>query len=282
MFHLQKTIRRALAEDVGWGDITSNSVVEKDQNVVAEITSRQQGILAGLEAARQAFVLTDQLIDLESDFIEGDSIAEGDVIAEVCGPGRGVLTAERVALNFLQRLSGIATATSRAVKSVADTDTEIIDTRKTTPGLRYLEKGAVRAGGGQNHRMGLDDAVLIKENHLFVAGGITEAVNRARDRVGPTVKIEVETETLQQVQEAVEAGADIIMLDNMPVKKMREAVQLVTGSAMVEASGGMTPESIAEVAACGVDLISMGYLTHSAAPVDFSMNVIDVFKSQGG
>ncbi len=282
MFQLEDVVRRALREDIGRGDITSGCLVGEEVHTEARILSRTDGVVAGLQAARQTFAQSDNRISFTSSMRDGDTIGEGDVVATVSGPARGILAAERVALNFLQRLSGVATATAEAVGACCDSEAQIIDTRKTTPGMRWLQKQAVRAGGGKNHRMGLDDAVLIKDNHIALAGGVANAVKKAKRCVGPTVKVEVEAETLQQVRDAIAAGADIIMLDNMSIRKMRKAVKLVDGRALVEASGGVTPATAAEVAASGVDLISMGYLTHSAAPLDMSMQVIDDRSTMGG
>lgn len=270
---VEKTVRAALEEDIGRGDITSEAIVSPDINGEGYIISRADGILAGLLYARQAFKLVDEKIDFNSLVSDGAKIKKNTEIARVTGSARAILTAERVALNFLQRLSGIATATAVAVQAARPWGVQVTDTRKTIPGLRLAEKYAVSVGGGKNHRMGLDDAVLIKDNHLKIAGGVSRAVAQARQRVGHLVKIEVEVEMLEQVREALEAGADVIMLDNMDLDQMRRAVEMVAGRAIVEASGGITPDTVAEVASTGVDVISLGWITHSALPLDISLEL---------
>jgi len=270
---LEKIVRRALEEDLGRGDITSEAIVSRDIRGSGSFLCKSNGIVAGMAYARTAFHLLDSDVQLEPFVNDGGAVTKGSVIGRVYGNARSILSAERVALNFLQRLSGIATATASAVKAVEPFGTRIVDTRKTTPGLRLVEKYAVRVGGGSNHRMGLDDAVLIKDNHIEIAGGIKRAVRLARENVGHLVKIEVETETLEQVQEAIESGADVIMLDNMTCDCMKEAVNLVSGRVLVEASGGLTPDVVADVAAAGVDVISLGWITHSAQPLDISLEL---------
>lgn len=270
---LEETIRRCLEEDIGYGDLTTESIVPTDRRALGRITAKESGRIAGADVVRLAFQLLDSGVELAIDAPDGTDVDAGDTVLRLKGPAWAVLSGERVALNFLQRLSGIASATALAVKAVAPYGTRLVDTRKTTPGLRPLEKYAVRVGGGLNHRMGLDDAVLIKDNHIAVAGSIEEAVRRVRERVGHMVKIEVETETLSQVDEALAARADIIMLDNMDLETMREAVTRIDGRALVEASGNMRLERLAEVAATGVDIISMGWLTHSAPALDLSLNL---------
>lgn len=270
---LEEIVRRALLEDIGPGDVTAEAVIPEDRTARAEIRAKAAGCIAGMAAAATAFRLLDPDVRF-SGVADGTAVKPGDLVAEVAGRARALLSAERVALNFLQRLSGIATATARAVAAAAPYGVRIVDTRKTTPGLRMLEKEAVLAGGGANHRLGLYDAVLLKENHIAVAGGIAAAVERVRARVGHMVKIEVEVESLEQIEEALAAGADVIMLDNMSPDEMRRAVAMIGGRAVVEASGGVTPERVAEVAACGVDVISLGWLTHSAPALDLSMRVV--------
>jgi len=239
-----------------------------------EITAREEGVVAGLAVAQEVFAQVDVRIRFEAALREGARLRPADRLVLLHGPLAGILTGERVALNFLQRMSGVATATCRAVESIRGTGARIVDTRKTTPGLRVLEKYAVRTGGGENHRHSLSDMVLIKDNHIRAAGSITEAVARVRRRCGFTVKIEVETTTLPEVQEALTSAAEIIMLDNMTLEMMREAVRLIGGRALVEASGGITPERLRDVAATGVDLLSLGYLTHSVRSLDLSLNVL--------
>jgi nicotinate-nucleotide pyrophosphorylase (carboxylating) len=270
---LEDIVRRALQEDLGPGDITTEACVAAERRGQAEIMAREGGVLAGMEAAREVFrqvggcVYTALLAD-------GAGLAEGAVLARVEGPTRSLLMGERTALNFLQRLSGIATLTARFVATVAGTKATIVDTRKTTPGLRALEKAAVRAGGGRNHRMGLFDAVLIKDNHIAAAGGIGPAVEAARRDAPYTATIEVEAANLAQVDEALAAGADIIMLDNMDCGTLRAGVERIAGQVLVEASGGITLDSVADVAATGVDFISVGALTHSAPALDIAMKIL--------
>lgn len=264
----------ALSEDVGAGDVTTNSIVPPDLSAAALIVAREEGVVAGLFVAEAVFRLLDGGVSFSSRVREGGQFKEGQVLAEVCGKARAILTGERTALNFLQRLCGIATFTRRLVRLLDGYPARLVDTRKTTPGLRLLEKYAVRAGGGGNHRFGLYDAVLIKDNHLKVAGSIARAVQLARASVPLTMKIEVETENLTQVEEALAAGADIIMLDNMEPEDMRKAVSLVAGRALLEASGGINEKNILAVARSGVDFISAGALTHSAPALDISLEII--------
>ena len=263
----------ALREDIGTGDITADSVVPADVMAVGTILSKSDGIVAGLNVAGEIFRMLDPGIRFERLVSDGEQVHPGQNIATAEGPARPILTAERTVLNFMQRLSGIATMTSEYVRAASVYHATIIDTRKTTPGWRALEKYAVRVGGGRNHRFGLYDAVLIKDNHIAAVGGIAEAVARARERIPHTMKIEVEVEDMDQVREAIEAGADIIMPDNMDTDMMAQAVNLIDGRALVEASGGIRLEDIPAVAATGVDLISIGALTHSAMPLDISMDM---------
>ncbi len=266
-------VAAALAEDLGSGDRTTDSVL-LDETGKAEIIAREEGIVAGLAVAREVFAQIDGRIQFKALLRDGERLRQDDRLVLLHGPLAGILTGERVALNFLQHMSGVASATSRAVESIRGTAARIVDTRKTTPGLRILEKYAVRIGGGENHRFNLSDMVLIKDNHIRCAGSITEAVARVRRRCGFTVKIEVETTTLQEVHEALMSGVEGIMLDNMTPEIMREAVRLIDGRALVEASGGITPDRIKDVAATGVDLLSLGYLTHSVRSLDLSLEVI--------
>ena len=266
-------VRRALAEDVGPGDITTEACVPADAVARGAFLAKQDGVLAGMDVVRECFAQAAPDCALHELLSEGAAFRAGDVPARVEGPARQVLSAERVALNFLQRLCGVATLTRRYVEAVAGTGAVILDTRKTTPGLRALEKAAVRAGGGRNHRFALYDGVIIKDNHIIAAGGITRAVERTRARVAPTVKIEVEATSLEQVREALAAGADIIMLDNMDLATMRAAVELTAGRALVEASGGVNLDTVADIAATGVAFISVGRLTHSAPAIDISLDL---------
>ena len=268
---IREIVAAALAEDIGPGDITSELCVPADRQARAQILAKQDGVLAGLAVARECFRQLSPALVFTAAKQAGEPFGDGELLAEVSGPARAVLAAERTALNFLQRLCGIATLTRRFVDAVAGAGAVIADTRKTTPGLRALEKAAVRAGGGRNHRFALYDAILIKDNHLQIVGGVGPAVQAARRGASAHLKIEVEAASLQQVQAALEAGADIIMLDNMAPESMRQAVQTIGGQALVEASGGVTLENVAEVAATGVDIISVGQLTHSAPAIDISL-----------
>lgn len=268
-------IRRALTEDIGFEDLTTAATVPPSHHSTGKFLAKQKGVVAGLEIAASTFKLLDSGLTFSALIEDGAVVEPGQIIATVEGRTAPLLTAERTALNLLQRLSGIATSTRRAVEAVKDYSCAIVDTRKTTPGLRVLEKYAVRAGGGRNHRFGLFDAVLIKDNHIAAAGGISQAVALVRQRSGHTVKIEVETENLDQVKEALAANADIIMLDNMSIEQMRKAVQLVHGRCPTEASGGITLDILVQVAATGVDMISLGSLTHSVKALDISLNIAD-------
>jgi len=270
---LNELIDCALNEDIGSGDLTTESTVPDNIVAVGYIKAKQHGVVAGLPVARAVFRHLDPDLQFLPRVTEGARISPGDVLVQLNGWARTVLTGERLALNFLQRLSGIATATADLMEIVRDYPVRIVDTRKTTPGLRQLEKYAVRVGGGHNHRLGLFDAVLIKDNHIRVVGSIKQAVANARSQVPHTAKIEVETEDLNGVQEALEAGADIIMLDNMDLHTMAEAVRLVNGRTLVEASGGINAQTIVAVAATGVDIISVGALTHSVTALDISLDV---------
>lgn len=278
---LDDLIRRALAEDIGSGDITTDSLVPVDARAEAVIYSKARGVLAGLPVAERVFQALDPGVRMDKLLADGSTLEAGKVIAKVVGPARALLTGERVALNLLQHLSGIATATRQLVELIEGTGARLVDTRKTTPGLRLLEKYAVRVGGGHNHRAGLYDGVLIKDNHIKVAGGITEAVRRARSAVPHTIRIEVEVETLEQLDEAVRAGADAVLLDNMPLPMMKEAVRRAGGRVLLEASGGITAQSIREVAETGVDLISVGAITHSAPALDISMDIGEMKRHYG-
>ena len=273
-FEVERILKSALAEDVGSGDVTSLSTVPPGRTISGRYIAKEDGVLCGLEVVARAFALLDASIALTALAADGDRVRKGDVIATVSGDARAILAGERVGLNLLQHMSGVATQTARAVAAVAGTGAKIVDTRKTTPGLRVLDKYAVRMGGGGNHRFNLADGVLIKDNHIVAAGGIAAAVAAARARAPHSLKIEVEVETLEQLREALEAGADIIMLDNMPTEMMREAVRLVAGRALTEASGNMGDKTDAElraVAETGVDLISIGALTHSVKALDISL-----------
>ncbi len=269
----EPVIRAALAEDLGRaGDLTSDAVVPASATATGTIVARHPGRIAGLGIAAATFSMVDDRVKATRETADGRDAVAGEVLATLAGPARAILTAERTALNLLGRLSGIATATRDLVAAVAGTGARISDTRKTTPGLRALEKYAVRCGGGRNHRFGLDDAVLIKDNHLVVAGSVTEAVRRARAAVGHLVKVEVEVDTLEQLAEALEAGVDAVLLDNMEPSELREAVAMARGRAVLEASGGITLANAADVSATGVDVISAGWLTHSAPALDVGLD----------
>ncbi len=268
-----EVIRRALAEDIGSGDVTSDATIPPDAEAEANITAKQDLILAGLEAARLVFQQVDPAVRFEPRAKDGDTLKNGAIIARVSGRTRSLLAGERVALNLLQHLSGIAVLTAKYVNLVKGTRARILDTRKTLPGLRQLEKYAVTVGGGMNHRMGLFDMVLIKDNHIKAAGGIAPAVRLAREKHRQRYRIEVEASSLEDVREALSAGADNIMLDNMQSGMMREAVQLIAGKVPVEASGNVSLETVRDIAKTGVDYISVGALTHSAPAADISMKI---------
>ncbi|MGD9544805.1 MAG: carboxylating nicotinate-nucleotide diphosphorylase [Methylocystis sp.] len=271
---IEETVRAALAEDLGRaGDITTQATIPRSARARAAMIARDPGVVAGLAVARAAFTLMNREIMFEAEAVDGAHIAPGEVAAIVSGPARSILTAERVALNFLGQLSGIASLTARYVSAVAETSARICDTRKTTPLLRAMEKYAVRCGGGVNHRFGLDDAVLIKDNHITVAGGVVPALRAAKARVGHLVKIEIEVDTLDQLREVLDEGADAVLLDNMTLDELRGAVALIGGRMICEASGGVTLATVAEIAKTGVDLISVGALTHSPPVFDFGLDM---------
>ncbi|MEI9986372.1 MAG: carboxylating nicotinate-nucleotide diphosphorylase [Aliidongia sp.] len=272
---LEPLVRAALIEDLGRaGDITTDSIVPAETTARLALNARQPGVVAGLEIAAMAFRLVDPAISFEHLRHDGSAVAPGDVIAFVEGPARGLLTGERVALNFLCHLSGIASATAAIVAAVQPHKARITCTRKTMPGLRMVQKYAVRVGGGANHRFGLDDAVLIKDNHIAVAGGIRHAVERARAAIGHLVKIEIEVDTLEQLREVLTLPVDAVLLDNMTPDQLREAVALVDGRLITEASGRITAATAPAVAASGVDLISIGWLTHSATVLDIGLDEV--------
>lgn len=273
-FELERLLRQCLQEDIGTGDITSESCVPAAARAKGVLTAKEPGVICGIEVVRRVFEIVSPEIELSVQIEDGESASAGDTIGTLTGPARGILTGERVALNFLQRLSGIATRTRACVCQVAGTGAAVVDTRKTTPGLRVLEKYAVRMGGGSNHRFGLSDGVLIKDNHIVAAGGITSAVRAARERAPHTIKIEVEVESVDQALEAVAAGADIIMLDNMEPEMMTAAVAAIDGRALTEASGNMDRRDLRQVALTGVNLISIGALTHTVKAMDISLRFL--------
>ncbi len=277
---VDRLIEAAVDEDVRGGDVTTELLFEKDVSCRAVVRSKQRGILAGVEVARMVFEKLDKNLVWESGGKDGDEVCEGTDIVSISGSQRHILTGERLALNILQRLSGIATFTAKFVDAVRGTGVKIVDTRKTAPGLRELEKYAVRMGGGDNHRFGLYDGILIKDNHIKLAGGVRPAVDRVKSRIAESSEnyarfpIEVEAKQMSQVAEAIEAGADLVMLDNMSIEQMKKAVLIVDGKIRVEASGGVTLERVREVASTGVDIISVGALTHSAPALDISLDML--------
>jgi nicotinate-nucleotide pyrophosphorylase (carboxylating) len=272
--NLDQLIKYALEEDAGTGDITTLACVAPEARSTARLVAKESGVLCGLDVFRRVYELIDADVVLTAYKSDGDTLEYGGVIAAVSGLSRAMLTGERVALNLLQHLSGVATRTRSFQAQIGEYPAKVVDTRKTIPGLRALDKYAVRVGGGANHRFNLADGILIKDNHIKAAGGIANAVSRARDLAPFTLKIEVECETLEMVEEALAAGADVIMLDNMPVAMMTAAVKKIRGIApktVIEASGNMDTKNLAEVAACGVDVISVGALTHSVKALDISL-----------
>jgi nicotinate-nucleotide pyrophosphorylase (carboxylating) len=271
---IDKIIEQALLEDIGTGDITTEFIIPSNLKAKGIIKTSEEGVVAGLDIACLIFKKLDSEIIFQEKIKDGTKVTRGKVLAEISGSARTILKGERVALNFLQRMSGIATITSKFCQEVKDLPIRIVDTRKTTPGLRILEKYAVRMGGGYNHRFGLYDAVLIKDNHIAAAGGIKSAVNSVRKQISHTVNIEVEVENLSQLQEALEMKVDIIMLDNMNLETVKEAVKIVKGEVLIEASGGITLEKVRKIAQTGVDLISVGALTHSVKSLDINMEIL--------
>lgn len=271
---IQDSVRRALEEDLGRaGDITTTATIPSSAGARAVIASREAGVIAGLPLAEAAFHMIAPGLRFIALVGDGGHVNAGDVVAEIEGSARAVLSAERVALNFLGRLSGIASLTNRFVRQVAGTDCRIVCTRKTTPGLRAFEKYAVRCGGGFNHRYGLDDAVLIKDNHIAVAGGVAAALRAAKASVGHLVKIEIEVDTIAQLREVLAEGADVVLLDNMGLETLREAVAMVEGAMLTEASGGVNLDTVAAIAATGVDMVSVGALTHSPRVLDLGLDI---------
>ncbi len=273
MHTTSQLIDMALAEDIGPGDITTDHLIDPEMEGNGQIVAKEPAVLAGLQIAREVFQKLDPSVRVASEFKDGDHVSVGAVVLSVQGTLRGLLTGERTALNFLQRLSGIATHVRTYVEALAGSSVRLVDTRKTTPGWRVLEKYAVRVGGGRNHRMALYDGVLIKDNHIAACGGIHKAVERLRNETSHLVKIEVETSSLDQVKEAINAGADIIMLDNMDIPMIERAVEMIGDKALVEVSGNVTLKTLRALADTGVDIISAGALTHSAPNVDLSMRI---------
>lgn len=271
---VSRAVEAALAEDFGRaGDITTNATIPASAKATAVIAARQPGIISGLPLAAEAFRRLDPLVSFYPHLADGNAVKPGAIVARINGPARPILSGERVALNYLGRLSGIATATSAFAQRIAHTRAKIADTRKTTPGLRVFEKYAVRCGGGANHRFGLDDAVLIKDNHIAVAGGIVPALRAAKAGAGHLVKIEIEVDGLDQLNEVIAEGADAVLLDNMGPDLLAEAVRRVAGRMITEASGGVTLESVSAIAESGVDLISTGWITHSSPVLDLGLDI---------
>jgi len=270
---LDAVLHQALLEDIGHGDITSEAIFAEDHESKGYLIAKQDMVLAGLNVFARVFSLLDESVKVTFHNVDGDCVKSGQKFAQIQGTTRSLLAGERVALNFLQRMTGIATETSHYVKACGDSGTIIVDTRKTTPGLRMLEKYAVTVGGGKNHRYGLDSMVLIKDNHSKAAGGILTAVEKVRSHVSPFIKIEVEVEDMNQVYEALTTEVDVIMLDNMPLAMMKEAVKVINRRVLVEVSGNITRERIAELASIGVDIVSSGALTHSVKAADISMKI---------
>ncbi len=273
MIMIDPAVRAALLEDLGRaGDLTTDAIVPADMQTRCALVARQPGVVAGLDFAITAFRLIDPAIQVEVALPDGSRLRQGDLIATISGPARGILTAERTALNFLCHLSGVASATRGIVDAIEGTRAQVCCTRKTMPGLRFAQKYAVRVGGGSNHRFGLDDAVLIKDNHVAIAGGVRPAVERARAGVGHLVKIELEVDTLAQLEEALTLKVDAVLLDNMGPDMLRQAVGMVDGRAITEASGRIRPDTAPAIAASGVDLLSVGWLTHSATVLDMGLD----------
>lgn len=271
----KKLIELAINEDIKGGDVTTDNLISEGLNKKAIMVAKAEGIIAGLPVAEIVFKKLDSNIKWIPKKKEGDKVQAGEIIVEFSGSYRALLTGERTALNFLQRMCGIATISNKYAQEIKDFNTKILDTRKTLPGFRLLDKYAVRTGGASNHRVGLYDMVMIKDNHIQVAGSITNAVNSIRKKISPEIKIEVETTTIEQVEEALHAGADIIMLDNMNIKDIKKAVTLINGKAKIEASGNITLQRLKEIASTGVDFISSGALTHSVKALDISQKIIN-------
>ncbi|WP_298979173.1 carboxylating nicotinate-nucleotide diphosphorylase [uncultured Psychrobacter sp.] len=270
---LEPLVQAALVEDLGRrGDVTSQATIPAERQAKLQIRARQAGVICGMDVARLSFAAVDEQIEFVAQIHDGERVAAGTVLAIVSGNARHLLTAERTALNFLTHLSGIATATQQIVDSVAEYPAQITCTRKTIPGLRTLQKYAVRCGGGRNHRLGLDDAILIKDNHIAIAGDIQTAIKQAQDFAGHLIPIEVEVDTLEQLQLALDAGVNLVLLDNMSPDTLSEAVAMCQGHAKTEASGGITPETVQAAAKTGVDFIAMGYLTHSTTALDIGLD----------
>lgn len=275
-FHIksiEKLIDLSIKEDIAQGDITTNNIIPENSTAIAQIVSKTYGVIAGMPLAEIIFKKLDKNISFKQLFADGENVEPKNVLAEISGSYRAILSGERLALNFLQRMSGIATETQKYVKAIENYKTKILDTRKTIPGFRILDKYAVKTGGGTNHRFGLYDMVMIKDNHIKVAGSITNAVKQIKKNIKQNIKIEVETTNLEEVKEALNANADIIMLDNMSIDIIKQAVKIINHKSLSEASGNMSLDKVKEVAATGVDFISVGALTHSVKAMDISLNI---------
>ena len=272
-FYVDDLIKRAIEEDINYIDVSSDYLIPEDQRNEAYFVAKADGVLCGLDIAMRVFTLLDDSFNFDAKMTDGQEVHKGDIIVEFSGNTRSMLKAERTALNIIQHMSGIATVTRQATKLCEGTKASVVDTRKTLPGLRSLQKYAVVCGGGKNHRYNLSDAAMLKDNHIDASGGISQAVNALRSKIGHMTKIEVETRNIDEVKEAVAAGADVIMLDNMSYDEMKTAVEYISGRAVTEASGNVTLQNIAEVAKTGVDVISLGMLTHSVKAFDISMKM---------
>lgn len=273
ILQLRQFLCEALNEDIGAGDLTTETLVPEEHKSKGTLIAKQPGVIAGLMVVEEVFRLLDPEVTFQRFIKDGDKVEKGTSLLEIEGKTRAILTGERVALNLIQRLSGIATLTRQVVDQLAGLSCQVLDTRKTTPGLRQLEKYAVRTGGGTNHRFGLSHGVMLKDNHLAYAGSMQEAVRLVRERVGHMVQIEVEVDTLEQLEEALSLPIDAILLDNMDVKTLRQAVEMIDGRIWTEASGGITPENVRSIAETGVNAVSLGWLTHSAKSLDISLDL---------
>lgn len=274
---IDRIIKNALEEDLGWGDVTTDSIIADTSVIKGNFIAKEEGIVCGIEVCRRVFEILDEGIDFQARMRDGQRVVKGDIIAEISGNARSILKGERTALNFFQRMSGIATLTSKYVSEISGLKTKIADTRKTAPGLRILDKYSVKVGGGFNHRFNLSDMVLIKDNHIKAAGGIAPAVAAAKEKCSHALKVEVEVESIKELMEAMEAGADIVMLDNMTLDMMKEAVSIAGGKVLLEASGNITIDGergVRAVAETGVDIISAGSLTNSVKAMDISLRFL--------
>ena len=272
-FYIEEHVKNALQEDIGFGDITTESIISDDKIFEAKLTSRTDGVVCGLEVFKTVFKILSDKVDVELLFKDGDKIKRGDILARLKGPGKYLLLGERVSLNYIQRMSGIATETRKYQDAIGDLPCKIVDTRKTTPGFRAFEKYSVKCGGGALHRFNLSDCAMIKDNHIQVAGGVTNAVNMVKANLSHAHKIELECDTLEQIKEALPLGVDIIMLDNMSVDQMKDAVKLIDHKAIVEASGNVNLSTVRQIAECGVDIISSSAIVAKAPALDLGLDM---------